>query len=135
MLIARALCALSAGDELLVSYGDQPDLLFALHYGFVPAPEEGRLRAEVEAVRAELAEDAAGGRHADDHDHDHDDAVRAAARAQLEALERGEARARAIAGARPVRACCVSLAQALRESERRVLERLCSEAAGPGALA
>lgn len=125
LLIARALCAMAAGDELLVTYGNQPDLIFGLHYGFVPAADEARTLAELEAVRAELADavDARSGSHPDD--------VREAAQMQLEALERGESVSRA--SRRSVRACCETLSRDLRRSERRVLQRLCAEA--PGAFA
>ena len=112
LLIARSLCDLSTGEELLVSYGDQADLAFGLHYGFVPPTDEARTPAELSTVRDELGA--------------HDGAVSEVARAQLEALERGEERARRASG-RSIRPCCASLAQDLRRSERRVLQRLASE--------
>ena len=129
LLIARSLCDQPAGAELLVSYGEQPDLLFGLHYGFVPPPDyEARtLAEEVEAVRDELLAEAAAavresplgtseGRGANA------DALRAAAFMRLEAIKRGAERARDTAGGRSVRACSASLALALRQSEKRVLQ-------------
>ena len=37
LLIARSACDQQAGAELLVSYGAQSDLVYAMHYGFVPS--------------------------------------------------------------------------------------------------
>ena len=117
LLVARSLCAQAAGDELLVSYGAQADLIFGMHYGFVPPTDEARLRTELDAVRAELVEEGAGADAA---------SVREAARVRLAALERGEEVSRAVLGHGVLRSCCATLAQALRQSERRVLQRLCS---------
>ena len=36
LLVARSLCALGAGEELRVSYGQQSDMVFSLHYGCAP---------------------------------------------------------------------------------------------------
>jgi len=121
-LVARSMCAQDAGEELRVSYGDHPDVLFALHYGFVPPPSEARICAEVDAVRAELLMATSGV------DDIADEALRIAnaARSQLDTLERSGAPmvAQAHAPGRGVRPCCVALARALRQSEAQTLERL-----------
>lgn len=119
LLVARSLCAQAAGDELLVSYGEQPDLIFGLHFGFVPAQEEARTLAELEAVRDELRAGAGL-----DARCEHADAVSIAARARLDVLERGEETSRGARALPSVRSCCKTLAQTLRQSERRVLQRL-----------
>lgn len=124
VLVARAACAQPAGAELLVSYGPQPDLVFALHYGFVPPPSEPRCRAELEAVRKDLATDLAGEARGESSVCARASRVAGAARQRLSALERN-----AEAGAAGCRPRCAQLrASKLGTSFRgQVLQRLFEE--------